>query len=226
MCYHTKLTADEKQIASALNANWLEKGSFNPSKEFNGFTNPLYPIVRWDERDLIQFYEWGLLADYLAYNKLAKNSKEATKARNNCLNARIEELHEKASFKKKIDNRCLVPMDGMYEWQWADVNNPKCKKTKYLVTKPDDSVFCCAGLFNEWRDPITGFTAYCYTICTTEGNELMKEIKNEGERMLVVLDPAEYEDWLNPKVSVMEFIDRTNIELKAVLAEPKQISLF
>jgi len=226
MCYHTKLTADAVSVANTLKAEFLEPDTFVPQIEFNGFTNPAYPIVRWDEREIIQFYEWGLLADYLTYNGKGKTTKDAIRARNNCLNARIEELTEKASFKTKINNRCLIPMDGMYEWQWADVNNPKCKKTKYLVTKPDDSVFCCAGLFNEWRDPVTGFTTYCYTICTTEGNELMKQIKNEGERMLVVLSPEEHEAWLNPKISVMEFTDRSHIELKAVPTEPIQATLF
>ncbi|MCF2443967.1 SOS response-associated peptidase [Dyadobacter sp. CY345] len=226
MCYHTALTVEENDIARAMNAEFLEKDRFTPKKEFNGFENPDYPIVRWDERNIIQYFEWGLLADYLSFRGLGKNDKEAKKARNNCLNAKIEELQDKVSFKAKIGNRCLVPMNGMYEWQWADVNNPKCKKTKYLVSKPDNSVFCCAGLFNEWIDPLTGFTTYCYTICTAEGNELMKEIKNEGQRMLVVLDPSEYEHWLNPKTPVMEFADRSQIELKAVLAEPMQLGLF
>ena len=226
MCYHTKLTAAENDIARAMKAEFLEKDRFTGKKEFNGFENPDYPIVRWDERNLIQYYEWGLLADYLNFRGLGKNNKDAKKARNNCLNAKIEELQDKVSFKTKISNRCLVPMEGMYEWQWADVNNPKCKKTKYLVTKPGESIFCCAGLFNEWTDPVTGFLTYCYTICTTDGNELMKEIKNEGERMLVVLDPSEHEHWLNPKVPVMEFANRTNIELNAILAEPMQLGLF
>lgn len=230
MCYHAKLKADASKIARHLKADWIQPDSFTPKDEFNGFESPDYPIVRWDERGIIQQYEWGLLADYLTYQGFHKKSKEAIRARNNCLNARVEELQDKSSFKTKISNRCIIPMDGMYEWQWADVNNPKCKKTKFLVTKPDDSIFCCGGLFNEWKDPATGFTTYCYTICTTVGNKLMKEIKNEGQRMLVVLDPDEYEEWLNPKVSVMEFVNREKIELKAELAylppSQGQISLF
>jgi len=226
MCYHTRLTADDVAVAKALQAEFLEPDTYSPQLEIVGFKNPAYPIVRWDERQIIQYYEWGLLADYLSYKGFSKDSKEAVKARNQCLNARIEELADKVSYRTKINNRCLIPMDGMYEWQWADVNNPKCKKTKYLVTKPDDSVFCCAGLFNEWRDPTTGFTTYCYTICTTEGNELMKKIKNEGERMLVVLSPEEHQAWLDPKISVMEFTDRSHIELKAVPTEPIQATLF
>lgn len=226
MCYHTKLTADAMSVAKALKAEFLEKDIYTPAIEINGFTSPEYPIVRWDERPIIQFYEWGLIADWLIYKGFSKNSPEVKKARNQCLNARLEELPLKSSFKNKISNRCIIPMDGMYEWQWEMPGNAKSKKTKYLVKKPDNSVFCCAGLFNEWKDPKTGATTYCYTICTTEGNELMKKIKNEGERMLVVLNPDEYDHWLNPNIPEMAFYDRNHIELKAVLAEPKQTTLF
>ncbi|MCF2443239.1 SOS response-associated peptidase [Dyadobacter sp. CY345] len=218
MCYHTRLTASDVEVAKALKAEFLEKDIYTPQIEINGFESPAYPIVILTEPKIIQYYEWGLLADYLTKQGKSKDNNDAKKARNNCLNAKIESLEEKSSFKDKIGNRCLIPMDGMYEWQWADVNDPKCKKTKYLVTKPDDSVFCCAGLFNEWRDPVTGSTTYCYTICTTEGNELMKKIKNEGERMLVVLNPDEQDAWLDQKIPPMAFWDRSHIQLKAELA--------
>jgi len=213
-------------VAKKLKAEFQEPDTFEPKKEFNGFTFPKTPIVRFDERKVIQLYEWGLLADYLTYNKKDKNSPEAKKARAGCLNARIEELEEKASYKKKIGNRCLIPMDGMYEWQWADPDAKKSEKTKYLITAPDNGVFCAAGLFNEWKDPSTGLITYCYTIVTTQGNELMKQIHNNGERMLVVLDPDEYDQWLNPKVPHMEFSDRSHIKLKAVPTEPIQATLF
>jgi len=223
MCYHTKLTADAMSVAKALKAEFLEKDIYTPQEQINGFESPKYPIVVFNEPKIIQYYEWGLLADYLRAKGFSKESDEAKKARNNCLNAKLEELEDKISFKGKINNRCLIPMDGMYEWQWAEPGNPKSKKTKYVVTKPDNGVFCCAGLYNEWIDPLTGFTTYCYTICTTEGNELMKEIKNEGERMLVVLNPDEQDAWLNPNIPYLAFWDRSHIQLKAELAkvEPK-----
>lgn len=226
MCYHTKLTADAISVAQRMKAEFLEADTFTPYKEVNGFTFPQTPVVRFDDRKVIHMYEWGLLADYLTYKRKDKNSPEAKTARAGCLNARIEELEEKASYKKKIGNRCLVAMDGMYEWQWANPDAKKSAKTKYLVTKPDDSVFCAAGLFNEWKDSATGLITYCYTIVTTEGNALMKEIHNNGERMLVVLNPDEYDKWLDPKVPHMAFWDRSHIELKATPLEPKQAKLF
>lgn len=223
MCYHTRLTATDIAVAKALKAEFLEKDIYTPKEQIIGFESPAYPIVVCTEPKIIQFYEWGLIADYLNKQGLSKDSPKVKYARNNCLNAKLEELEDKPSFQKKINNRCLIPMDGMYEWQWAEPGNEKSKKTKYLVTKPDNGIFCCAGLYNEWIDPKTGFTTYCYTICTTEGNELMKEIKNEGERMLVVLNPDEQDAWLNPKIPYLAFGDRSHIQLKAELAkiEPK-----
>jgi len=64
-------------------------------------------------------------------------------------------------------------------------------------------------------DPFSCKITYCYTICTTDGNELMKEIKNEGERMLVVLNRNEEAAWLDPKVPVMVFYDWSHIKLEA-----------
>lgn len=220
MCYHTKLTSKIGLIENRLNAKFVEPDTFEPKAEFNGFTAPATPIVRYDDPRNIYLYEWGLIADWV------KTAADAKKARMNCLNARIEELKEKPSYRTKINNRCLVAMDGMYEWQWA---NPKAKqsvKTKYLVTAPDDSVFLCAGLFNEWHNRETGIITYCYTIVTTQANDLMKEIHNNGERMLVVLNNDEHAAWLDPKIDYMAFADRSAVKLKAIPLEPKQTELF
>jgi putative SOS response-associated peptidase YedK len=216
MCYHTKLTADAVSLANRLKAEFLEQGKYKPDEYIVGFETPEVPIVRFDQPEVIQMYEWGLMADYLANERrLGKNDPVVRQARNQCLNARIEELEEKKSFRGKAGNRCLVPMEAMFEWQWQEPGNERCKKTKFIIHKPDDTIFCCAGLYNEWRDPLTGEITYCYTICTTEGNKLMKEIKNEGERMLVVLSRNEEAAWLDPKVPVMAFYDRSHIQLEA-----------
>jgi len=210
MCYHTRLTAKADAIEKSAGARFDEPDTYKPTAEYNGFVTPATPIVRFDDRKKILMYEWGLIADWV------KTAADAKKARINCLNARIEELSEKASYKRKTGNRCLVAMDGMYEWQWESPGEKKSKKTRYLVTRPDNAVFLCAGLFNEWHNRETGIVTYCYTIVTTQGNELMKKIHNNGERMLVVLSPDEYDAWLDPGNEHLAFADRSHIELKAV----------
>lgn len=51
-----------------------------------------------------------------SYSGLGENRSWRKKASMTRLNARIEELLQKASYKHKIGNRCLVAMDSMYEW--------------------------------------------------------------------------------------------------------------
>jgi putative SOS response-associated peptidase YedK len=67
----------------------------------------------------------------------------------NTLNAKIETIGEKPSFKYSLDKRCLILADGFYEWHWLD---PKgTKKQKYLLTLPNCEPFAFAGLRRKWR---------------------------------------------------------------------------
>jgi putative SOS response-associated peptidase YedK len=50
------------------------------------------------------------------------------------LNARIETIKEKPSFKGAVKNRCLIIADGFYEWQWLDKKGAK-KQNIYLQAK-------------------------------------------------------------------------------------------
>lgn len=92
---------------------------------------------------------------------------------------------EKPSFKDSINKRCLVIVDGFYEWQWLDKVGKS--KQKYLITHKQDEPFAFAGLYNDWLNPATGDIRRTYTIVTTEANELMAEIHNNKKRMPVSL---------------------------------------
>ena len=52
-----------------------------------------------------------------------------------------------------------------------------------------------AGLWEVWTDPETGEEVTSCTIITCEPNPLLAELHN---RMPVILDPADYEAWLDP----------------------------
>ncbi len=58
----------------------------------------------------------------------------------------------------------------------------------------DRQPFGFAGLWDEWHSP-EGATLRTCTIITTTPNELMSDLHN---RMPVILDKANYADWLNP----------------------------
>jgi putative SOS response-associated peptidase YedK len=66
------------------------------------------------------------------------------------INARIETVLEKPSFKEAlIRRRCLVPASGYYEW----VVGADGTKQPFYVNAGSDGVFGFAGLFEWWADP-------------------------------------------------------------------------
>lgn len=66
------------------------------------------------------------------------------------INARIETVLEKPSFKDSvIRRRCLVPASGYYEW----VVDADGNKQPFYINAGSDGIFGFAGLFEWWADP-------------------------------------------------------------------------
>jgi putative SOS response-associated peptidase YedK len=110
------------------------------------------------------------------------------------INARSETAWEKPSFGEAFAaRRCLIPATGFYEWQKID---PK-RRQPWLLRLASGRVFAFAGLW-EPAASLPGAVPTC-TILTTEPNELARPIH---DRMPVILDPGDYEIWLDPRVTV------------------------
>lgn len=183
MCFHTKQTKDAKKLENRFKANVKEQDKTLLTGVYNGFDHPKTPIITAQEPDIIQCVEWGLIPAW-ARDKSIQNS---------TLNARIETLRELPSFKTILHRKCLILLDGFFEWQWAD---PKGKsKQKYLISLENDEPFALAGLWTEWQAP-SGELLKTYTIITTEAKELMREIHNSKLRMPVILTEGNERPWL------------------------------
>ena len=76
------------------------------------------------------------------------------------INARAERIHQTSAFKKLLNQRCLVPMDGFYEW--------KPDKSPVRFTQPKRGVFYVAGLWHA-NDP--GQIENILSTSTGEGNK-------------------------------------------------------
>lgn len=184
MCFYTRQLKTATELKNRFSAVFVPGTAFSPG-QFNGFEHPLLPVVTNLAREDIQLYRWGLLPAW------AKD----ISVMNHTLNARAESLSEKPSYRDVIQNRCLVLIDGYYEWQWLD---PKGKqKKKYLLSMPDEQAFAMAGLWSQWTDPCSGDTLKTFTIVTTEANKLMTRIHNSKKRMPLLLAPDEETRWLN-----------------------------
>jgi len=106
------------------------------------------------------------------------------------INAKAETVAEKSAFREAFKSRrCLIAADGFYEWKKPDAKT----KQPYAITMRDRSLFGFAGLWERWKDRVSGEVVRSCTIITTEPNEVCAPIH---DRMPVIIDPAEYGKWL------------------------------
>jgi putative SOS response-associated peptidase YedK len=184
MCFFSQISKDAVEVQHRFNAKFENETSFKPMA-YNAFQFPKTPVITNLNPDLIQMFQWGLIPHWAKNDEIKKNT----------LNARVETIHEKPSFKYALQNRCLIIADGFFEWQWLD---PKGKhKQKYIINFPDNQLFAFAGLYNTWADPSTGEMINTYTILTTAANELMSIIHNSKKRMPIILNPEDENLWLS-----------------------------
>lgn len=107
-------------------------------------------------------------------------------------NARSETVLEKRMFGDGVRHRRIViPCTWFYEW-----NRNKEKITFY---RKDSSVIFLAGFYNRLED------GDHFVILTTEANESMK---TTHDRMPLILEPDELEDWVMEEEKVKEILNQ------------------
>lgn len=185
MCFSTKVTSEAVKLENRFKAQFERPEAYEPKEVISGFAYPNLPVITHEHRHLIELYHWGLLPAWAKDLDIRKHT----------LNARIETLWEKPSFRSSVKNRCLVLVDGFYEWQWLDAAGKK--KQRYLIQVPTAEPFAMAGLFQAHVNKETGEATNTFTIITTEANALMAEIHNTKKRMPMVLSAEEEGLWLS-----------------------------
>ncbi|WP_329497922.1 SOS response-associated peptidase [Kitasatospora herbaricolor] len=142
----------------------------------------------------LRVLRWGLVPAW------AKSPESAVKM----INARAETIHEKPSYRQAFaSRRCIIPVDGYFEWQTLPGGGSRPPKQPYFVSRADGGVLALAGVYEFWRDrsyPADHPEAWLVTcsIVTTAAEETLAPIH---ERMPLFLDPATFDDWLDPRLS-------------------------
>jgi putative SOS response-associated peptidase YedK len=136
MCYNISLIMNMEYLEKRFVAKFEQSYVFKPIYHSSGFSAPNHPIIANNDIHLIQFFRWGLIPFWV------KDEEEANRIRFNNLNARAESIHQKPSFRASIKSRrCLVLVDGFYEWQEVDR-----KKYPYYIRLRDHGAFAFAGI--------------------------------------------------------------------------------
>jgi putative SOS response-associated peptidase YedK len=210
MCFHSKQSKKAIQVENRFNAKIDNTTIFKPQENINGFDYPLTPIIIDKNPKIITHYNWGLIPSWSKDDEIKKFT----------LNARIETIDDKPSFKNSINKRCLVIANGFYEWQWLDSKGKN--KNKFEIGIGNDELFAFAGLYSEWTDTITGEIKNTYTIVTTEANPLMAEIHNIKKRMPIILKPEDETKWLEHQ-PIQEFAFPYEVNLVAKNLNPNSL---
>ena len=215
MCFHTIQSKLALQIERRFNSRIRDKKEFVPHEHINGFTFPKTPIITNEHPEIIEHYNWGLIPHWAKDDQIKAMT----------LNAKIETIEDKPSFRDVTNQRCLVIANGFYEWQWLDSKGKN--KVKYEIGIGNQDLFAFAGLYSHWTDTTTGEIRNTYTIITTEANPLMAEIHNIKKRMPVILHPEDEQKWLE-KANINQFAFPYSVDLIATKTPPDTaiLSLF
>ncbi len=183
MCGRVAQAKNPTSYGSMLKVDFT-RGIPNAPPHYNGAPGQDYLIARAHpetENITLDLIRWGLLPSW------AKDRKIAYKF----INARAETIATSSAFKKAFaKRRCLVPVDGFFEWKKVGK-----EKRPYMIAMTDREPFTLAGLWENWKDPDSGEWVRTFTIVTTDANDLVGRIH---DRMPAMLVPSEWEQWLDP----------------------------
>ena len=128
---------------------------------YNAHPTQKLPIIKsYTNGKTLENCDWGLVPSW------ANDKKDFRPL----INARLETLMEKVSFKKLIQtSRCLVVADGYYEWKRENK-----KKTPYYFTRLDNSLIFFAAIHQN--------NQFC--IITREATDKIKEIHHREPLIL------------------------------------------
>jgi len=174
--FQARASGDIARYFAVTNAAPNLLPSFNKAPTQEGLVVRRHPESGARHLDVLR---WGLVPRW---------SKDATGAAR-MMNARGESVAEKPAFRDAFaKRRCLVPMDGFYEWR----TEGKAKQPFACALRSGEPM-ACAGLWEGWKQA-DGEWLRTYTIitCAAAGRQALLH-----ERMPVILPREAWDPWLD-----------------------------
>ena len=135
------------------------------------------------------------------------------------INARSEKLTTSPVFRNSAKSkRCLVPMDGWYEWRPNGETSAgkKAAKTPFYMYAGDGEPLFMAGLWSTWRPkdaPKDSSPLLSCTIITTDAAGPLAEIH---DRMPLTISERDWDRWLDPDAPIDEGLLRGHGDLDRI----------
>lgn len=173
MCGRASLSKQEKELEERFHATFYQEdiARYNPLPHFNIAPTHWHPVITNHDPQHFVWHRWGLVPFWARDDKIGSKM----------INARMETLTEKPAFRKAFEQRrCLVPLDGFYEWKRGAGKS----KQPYLIGINDRQLFSIAGLWETWKAP-DGQILPTFTLITMPPNPLMAGIHDRMPAILL-----------------------------------------
>lgn len=194
MCFFTQQLALFEAVETRFSAKVDNPEKFVKSDFVNGFSYPNLPVILNITPSIITTdFNWGVVPNWSKDLDIRKKT----------LNARIETIHKKPSFKNIIQNRCLIIATAYYEWHWNDEKGKS--KDKYQINSQESEIFTFGGLYNFGTNPENGEVLNTFTMITTHANKVMQYVHNHKKRMPIMLKKNDESSWLDNSNKISEF---------------------
>lgn len=180
--------ATKEQIEQQFGVS-SERSDFYESR-FNITPGSLIPTIYLDEGErIIYHFRWGQIpADAQEEREGIENYEVA-----------IEDLQDNEwQLHSLKTQRCLIPAHGFYKWKTTEK-----KSTPFFIRLLSNDLMAIAGIYSVWESE-SGRDVYSCSMLTTDANALIQPV---GNRMPVILEPEDYDDWL-----VQEPLDENTLE--------------
>ena len=116
-----------KIVKSAIQVEDIDNYNAHPLKK-------LPVIKKYKNGNTLENLRWGILPGWAKKNDFKP-----------IINARLETIHEKITFKNLIKlHRCVAVADGFYEWKREENN-----KIPYYFLREDKKIMYIAGIFDD-----------------------------------------------------------------------------
>jgi putative SOS response-associated peptidase YedK len=206
MCGRFAVTTDPALLAEKIKAIDESTGAAERAAEPNYNVAPTTTVAtvvtRHSEPDdeptrRVRLMRWGLLPPWV---KAGPGGAPDTKGPL-LINARADKVASSPAFRASAKSkRCLVPMDGWYEWRPnPDAGGKKAAKTPFFMYRDDGEPLFMAGLWSVWKpggqpdkavDPLLS--------CTIITTDAVGELAEIHHRMPLILAENDWDSWLNP----------------------------
>lgn len=157
---------------------------------------------------------WGLIPPWVKSTEDGSPDNKAPLL----INARAEKVTSSPAFRNAAKNkRCLVPMDGWYEWQ-----GQKGAKTPYFMFGADGEPLFMAGLWSTWRPKDAPKEAPPLVSCTIITTDAAGPLATIHDRMPLTISRDDWDRWLDPDAPIDEGLLRGHGDLDRI--EVREVS--